>query len=104
MDITIEEYNNISVSQSACTGALDPYRSVRKANGQTQLVPSSSKGRNDSLFTSRKIVFNPPDELHSDLRDAVTLQRVLDKFHIDGHLNLGEGRGKSCHFPYNRIS
>lgn len=92
------------MSQSACTGALDPYRSVRKANGQTQLVPSSPKRRNDSLFTSGKIVFDPPDELHSDFRDAVTLQRVLDELHIDGHLNLGEGRGKSRYSPYNRIS
>lgn len=28
-----------SVSQSECAGAGDPYGSVRKANGQTQLVP-----------------------------------------------------------------
>lgn len=74
------------------TKALYPYRSVTKANGQNQLVPSSPKGRLgcDSLFTSWKIVFNPPDELHSNFCDAVTLQCVLDKFYIYGHLNLGK--------------
>lgn len=80
--------------------ALYPYRSVMKANGQNQLVPSSPKGRLgcDSLFTSRKIVFNPPDELHSYFCDAVTLQCVLDKFYIYGHLNLGRGK-KNCYLP-----
>lgn len=76
--------------------ALYPYRSVTIANGQNQVVPASPKGRLgcDSLFTSWKIVFNPPDELHSYFCDAVTLQRVLDKFYIYGHLNLGDGRRK----------
>lgn len=82
------------VSPSAHRGALDPYRSVAKANGQTQLVPSSPKGRlgRGSLFTSWEIVFDPPDELHPDLSDTVTLQRVLDKLHIHSHLNLGDWR------------
>lgn len=89
------------MSQSECTGALDPYRSAMKANGQNQLVPSSPTGSLGchSLFTSWKIVFDPPDEFHPYLCDAVTLQRVLDKLDIHGHLNLGDGRGKRAVNP-----
>lgn len=47
-----------------------------------------------SLFPSWKVVFNPPDELHPYFSDAVALQGVLDKLHIDSHLHLSEGRAE----------
>lgn len=40
------------MSQSERTGALDPYRSVMKANGQHQLVPSSPKGDQVAIHSS----------------------------------------------------